>query len=148
MAIRDNNLASVRKLLSQGAKTNALPDEGSSPLSSAAFHGRTDVARLLLEMGARPNFPNRDGNTPLHVAAFLGRKDIVDLLLEKDAPLDHRNNRGETPLDTVSGAWSEGLEGFYRGLNNLTSNKVDLSLIPQSRTGLARLLRNHADKTP
>ena len=148
LAIRDNNLASVRKLLSQGAKTNALPDEGSSPLSSAAFHGRTDVARLLLEMGARPNFPNRDGNTPLHVAAFLGRKEIVDLLLEKDAPLDHRNNRGETPLDTVSGAWSEGLEGFYRGLNNLTSNKVDLSLIPQSRTGLARLLRNHADKTP
>ena len=147
-AVRSGNLAQMRKLLEQGAKPNALSDDGGSPLSTAAFHGRTSIARLLLEKGARPSFPNRDGNTPLHVAAFLGRKQIVRLLLDNDAPLQQRNNRRETPLDTVSGDWNEGLAGFYRGLNAQTDNKVDLAAMPESRSELALLLRQHAGKNP
>ena len=84
---------------------------------------------------------NRDGNTPLHVAAFMGRFEIVNLILSKGANLKILNNRKETPIDVVSGEWTDELAGFYRLLNGLTTNKVDLHEIRKARPRMQRVLK-------
>ena len=84
---------------------------------------------------------NRDGNTPLHVAAFMGRFEIVNLILSKGANLKILNNRKETPIDVVSGEWTDELAGFYRLLNGLTTNKVDLHEIRKARPRMEKLLK-------
>jgi len=146
-AIASGSLSTVKKLIVQGAKLNVLPEDGGSLLSTAAFHGRLEIARHLIEKGARLSFPNKDGNTPLHVAAFMGRTEMVKLFLAKGASVTQRNNSRETPIDSVSGDWNEGLANFYRSLNNTTANKVDLKKIQKLRPQLAKLLREHAEKS-
>jgi len=100
----------------------------------------------MLEKGAKVNATNEDGNTPLHVAAFMGRTEIVQLLLAKGASVTQRNGRRETAIDTVSGAWSDRLAGFYRRLNQGATHKVDLEQIQKLRPQIAKLLREHAAK--
>jgi hypothetical protein len=146
-AIASGSLSTVKKLIAQGAKLNTLPEDGGSPLSTAAFHGQLEIARFLIEKGARLSFPNKDGNTPLHVAAFMGRTEMVKLFLAKGASTTQRNNNRDTPIDSVSGDWNEGLVNFYRSLNNTTANKVDLKKIQKLRPQLAKLLREHAEKS-
>ena len=41
----------------------------------------------------------------------------------------------------VSGAWSDELAGFYRLLNGLTTNKVDLQEIRKARPRMQKLLK-------
>jgi hypothetical protein len=76
----------------------------------------------------------------------MGRTEIVQLLLAKGASVTQRNGRRETAIDTVSGAWSDGLVGLYRRLNQSTTHKVDIEQIQKLRPQLAKLLREHAAK--
>ena len=59
VAIFSDNLAEFKRLVESGADVNALSEDGGSPLSSAAFHGRLEHARFLLQKGAK-----RDGKEP------------------------------------------------------------------------------------
>ena len=145
-AIQSGNLDETKKIVEQGVDLNAHGENGGTALSAAAFHGRPAHARFLLNQGAKVTVPNRDGNTPLHVAAFMGRSEIVKLYLDHGASLSKENDRKETPLDVVSGEWDEGLEGFYRTLNNLTSKRVEIEKMPEIRPQMAQLLRNHKVK--
>ena len=145
-AVRIGDRSVVQKTLAAGANPNRPVETGNTALSTAAFHGQLDVMRLLLEKGAKVNATNEDGNTPLHVAAFMGRTEIVQLLLAKGASVTQRNGRRETAIDTVSGAWSDGLAGFYRRLNQGATHKVDLEQIQKLRPQIAKLLREHAAK--
>ena len=145
-AIQSGNLEETKKIVEQGVDLNAHGENGGTALSAAAFHGRPAHARFLLNQGAKVTVPNRDGNTPLHVAAFMGRSEIVKLYLNHGASLSKENDRKETPLDVVSGEWDEGLEGFYRTLNNLTERRVEIDKMPDIRPQMAQLLRNHKVK--
>lgn len=64
------------------------------PLHSAAFYGRTGVARLLLAHGADANRIDANGETPLHRAAFRQHPDIVRLLLENGAKVNVPSGSG------------------------------------------------------
>ena len=145
-AVRIGDRSVVQETLAAGANPNQPVEAGNTALSTAAFHGQLDVMRLLLEKGGKVNATNEDGNTPLHVAAFMGRTEIVQLLLTKGASITQRNNRRERAIDTVSGAWSDGLAGFYRRLNQSATHKVDLEQIQKLRPQLTKLLREHAAK--
>ena len=145
-AVRIGDRSVVQETLAAGANPNQPVEVGNTALSTAAFHGQLDVMRLLLEKGGKVNATNEDGNTPLHVAAFMGRTEIVQLLLAKGASVTQRNGRRETAIDTVSGAWSDGLAGLYRRLNQSTTHKVDIEQIQKLRPQLAKLLREHAAK--
>ena len=145
-AVRIGDRSIVQETLAAGANPNQPVEAGNTALSTAAFHGQLEVMRLLLEKGGKVNATNEDGNTPLHVAAFMGRTEIVQLLLSKGASITQRNNRRERPIDTVSGAWSDGLAGFYRRLNQGATHKVDLEQIQKLRPQLTKLLREHAAK--
>jgi len=145
-AVRIGDRSVVQETLAAGANPNRPVETGNTALSTAAFHGQLDVMRLLLEKGGKVNATNEDGNTPLHVAAFMGRTEIVQLLLAKGASITQRNNRRDRAIDTVSGAWSDGLAGFYRRLNQGATHKVDLDQIQKLRPQIAKLLREHAAK--
>jgi len=145
-AVRIGDRSVVQETLAAGANPNRPVETGNTALSTAAFHGQLDVMRLLLEKGGKVNATNEDGNTPLHVAAFMGRTEIVQLLLAKGASITQRNNRRDRAIDTVSGAWSDGLAGFYRRLNQGATHKVDLEQIQKLRPQLTKLLREHAAK--
>ncbi|MCH8047801.1 MAG: ankyrin repeat domain-containing protein [Planctomycetes bacterium] len=148
-AISRGNLKETKKLLGKGARRiNARqPAGGSTPLSTAALHGRLDIAKYLIERGANVNATNNDGNTPLHVAAFLCRREIVQLLLEKGGSPLKKNGRGETPINVVSSPWNKPLADFYTGIGSAVGLKLDLKRIQQQRPQIAKLLQNNASKS-
>ena len=142
VAIYTGNLSELKRLVESGADVNALTKDADLPLSSAAFHGRLEHVRFLLQKGAVATGRNRDGGTPLHVAALMGRFEIAKLLLSKGAKANVRNKKGESSIDAVSGEWNDGMAGFYRFLNGLTSNKVDLQEIRKARPRMLKLLKD------
>ncbi len=111
--------------------------DGDSPLLTALYHGRRDLAELLLAHGRRPDAfeaaalgdvqhlraaldaepkastgVSSDGWTALHLAAFFGRLDAMRMLLERGAVPHARstNAMGNTPLHAVL-AGPSGMEG-------------------------------------
>ncbi|MCH2064286.1 MAG: ankyrin repeat domain-containing protein [Roseibacillus sp.] len=146
-AIERNDLDAVKRWIRKGAPTNArrLGDGGMTPLSTAVFHGRMEIARLLVEehkVGV--SYHNRDGNTPLHLAAFLCREDMVEFLLRHGASLTKKNDREEAAVDTVSGGWSDGLRQFYEGIIRGSNLGLDVKKIEKQRPVVARMLRERA----
>lgn len=115
-AIRSRNHAVVKRLVKIGADVNALTNYGDAPLSfahdtemvnilinhnakvnggnstsplhTAAFYGRSDVARALIKEGANVDATDINGETPLHRAAFRNKLDMVKLLLDYGARTD------------------------------------------------------------
>jgi YVTN family beta-propeller protein len=144
-AIARGDLEATKRHLRQGADVNQRRREGgATPLSTAALHGRLEIARHLIGQGASVTVTNRDGNTPLHAAAFLCRAEMVKLLLENGASISQRNNRQETPLDVVSGRWSNDLANFYTFLEATSDLDMDLTRLQEERPRMARLLTQHA----
>ena len=144
-AIAQGNLKETRRLVAIGAPVNAIRREGGSiPLSTAAFHGRLEIARYLVSRGARVSGTNTDGNTPLHIAAFLCRTEFSEFLLSKGASVIKKNGRGETPIDVVSSPWNEGLEGFYTSLIDGADLGLDTGKLRQLRPEISSLLSKHA----
>jgi len=145
-AIRRDDLPAVKRLISSGAAVNAREDGvGSTPLSTAALHGHTEIAAHLIAKGARVSMTNHDGNTPLHVAAFLCGTEVIDLLLKHNANIKRRNNRRENVIDVVSGEWSEGLADFYKSIGRSSSLDLDLKAIRTLRPKLAGQFKRHRE---
>ncbi len=118
-----------------------------TPLSTAVFHGRMDIARLLVkEHKVSVSYHNRDGNTPLHLAAFLCREDMIEFLLANGASLTKKNQRGEAAVDTVSGQWSSGLRQFYEGVIGGSNLDLNIDSIQQRRPKVALLLREKSSR--
>lgn len=146
VALGKGDLATVKKLVRDKATANRRLSDGTTPLSTAALRGHTEVVTYLLDTGADPSSPNADGNTPLHAAAFLCHEDVVKLLLEKGASLSVKNNNGQTPQDVVSGAWDQGLAEFYTAIGTGINQELDLKRIQQDRPKMAKLLREQVKK--
>lgn len=144
-AIARGDLEQTKKLLGNAARriNSRRPQGGSTPLSTAALHGRLAIAKYLIQRGANVKATNADGNTPLHVAAFLCRTKIVQLLLEKGASPLTKNRRGESAIDVVSSPWNQQLANFYTGIGRAVGLKLDLERIERERPHIARLLRDY-----
>ena len=148
-AIEGNDLDAVKRWIRKGAPTNArrFGDGGMTPLSTAVFHGRMEIARLLVEEHkVNVSHHNRDGNTPLHLAAFLCREEMIDFLLSHGASLTKKNDREEAAVDTVSGEWSDGLGQFYEGIIGGSNLDLDVKKIEKQRPVVARMLRERASE--
>ena len=134
--------------LAAGKDVNSkAPSIGVTPLMAAAITGQSDAATLLLAKGAKPDIRNNDGSTALHMAAFFGHIEIVEALVAKGADVNVRNERSETPLDTVSGAWSEELEGVYQAIGGALKLELDLEEIKSARPKIAALLAKEGGKS-
>lgn len=150
-AIKRGDLKATKRLLDQGAPVNArrMRRNGMTPLSTAVFHGRFEIAKYLVnERRASVSYHNRDGNTPLHLAAFLCRTEMVDWLIKKGADLHKENDREEKPVGSVSGEWNRGLARFYKGVSDRDNLGLDLKEVEQMRPQLAKKLREAMKESP
>ena len=79
--------------------TNALDDNGFTPLHEAAESNSIEDLEELLAGGANPNAKESLLNqTPLHRAAMAGSKDAAERLLQAGADPNIRDVDGDTPL--------------------------------------------------
>ena len=95
----------VHLLLKKGAKVDIRDVYDLTPLSWAAYHGHSDVAKLLLDHGAENGCKasdletkGREGRTPLMIAAMHGNMSATKLLLDRGAMVDARCELGATAL--------------------------------------------------
>lgn len=76
-------------------------NSGATPLCTAVFIGRTEIAQLLVDANADVNLPNRSLSTPLHIAAFMGRSKEAELLIRAGADVNVRDERNLTPAEIL-----------------------------------------------
>jgi ankyrin repeat protein len=128
-AVKAGDADALRAVLERDpAAAHARAESGDSPLLTALYRGRRDLAELLLSGGRQPDTfeaaalgdvqrlraaldadmdaatrLSSDGWTPLHLAGFFGHVDAMQLLLERGANPHARsaNAMANTPLHAV-----------------------------------------------
>lgn len=82
-AVNHDNPKLVSVLLEAGADPDAANDKGSTPLTQAAYRGKTDTIERLLAAGASVDAESYgDGGTPLAFALFWGHREAAEKLAE------------------------------------------------------------------
>ena len=104
-AAKEGDLASVRRLIGQGANVNARYKDGSNdsttPLHAAAYKGHKDIVKFLVAQGADVNARDEYNFTPLHEAShnYDDIKEVVEILIKNGADVNARTKYSdETPL--------------------------------------------------
>ncbi|KAM9384267.1 KN motif and ankyrin repeat domain-containing protein 3 isoform 1-T2 [Pholidichthys leucotaenia] len=80
---KEEDMAVVKKLFSQGNVNAKASQASQTALMLAVSHGRQEMVRALLECGADVNVQDDEGSTALMCASEHGRTEIVKLLLEQ-----------------------------------------------------------------
>lgn len=87
-ALIDDDVATVEQLITaDAALTNALDENGATPLIDAAFYGALASTKLLLLHGAAIDAVNKRGDSAIGRAMEYGNWEVVALLLDKDPTL-------------------------------------------------------------
>ena len=100
--IKSHDTNSAKGCMDKMNSVNFRNQHGHSPLSSAAFHGSLEIAKLLVSRGAKVNLGSNElgqHRTPLHYAIKNGHKKVALFLICKNAPTTARDSLGKTPLD-------------------------------------------------
>ncbi len=105
-AVDKVDLASVKRLLAEGADVNAQDQWGRTALRYACSTGRTtqEIVDALLAAGADPNIADHEGGTPLYSAANVKSAEVVQALLRAGADPNHTDQWGHAPLSAAA-AW-------------------------------------------
>lgn len=104
LAIQENSLSQVRKIVRKGAQVNAIDEKGVPALLRAIENGNRGflIVRYLLDRGANVNCQDKAGTTPLLDALtryrYARQKELIEILLTKGARVDIANQRGISPL--------------------------------------------------
>jgi uncharacterized protein len=101
-AVRAEDAAQVRALLSRRVDVNVRSDDGSTALLWAAHANDLTVAEALLRAGADANAANQFGMTPLSRACTNASGEMVELLLKSGADPNLAIATGESPLMTCA----------------------------------------------
>lgn len=94
LAVRENHLDLVKRLLDRQAKVGARNRYGETALMFGA-RGSLEMVKLLVARGAAIN---QTGWNPLIYAAWQGKTDVVKYLLEKGAEIDALSLNGISAL--------------------------------------------------
>lgn len=95
-------LDTVKFLIHEGAKVNAVDKNGNTPLMLAAISGNPDVTAHLLDRGAIADRENIKGETALMLAAKHGRLQTVKSLVRIHSNLVNANQ--EISTNPISGS--------------------------------------------
>ncbi|XP_074107518.1 uncharacterized protein LOC141532851 [Cotesia typhae] len=104
VAISKHDLATVRKLVSSGARLDFCdPTSGDSVLFHASLYANIQIAEYLIKNGADVNIEltkhgHFNGYSPLQFYAERGNVQITESLLSKGANVNHNSADGSTPL--------------------------------------------------
>ncbi|HMA64281.1 MAG: ankyrin repeat domain-containing protein [Fibrobacterota bacterium] len=141
-ACSKGDLASVKKLISDGADINAIDNRGRTALLEAAWGGHNDVVKLLLEKGANPNLADSTGYTPVMRASEEGHDSVVASLIQKGADVNaHGKVRGTTALMLAAE------QGHCKAIEKLIDAGAKVNAIDQyEETALARAYRTNQTK--
>jgi len=97
-AAQRNDLDSVKALLAQKAKVNAVASDRTVPLIWAAANHNVAMVELLLQAGANPDILNDYGVGALDLAAAANDVPVIRALLVARANPNVKRWSGETPL--------------------------------------------------
>ncbi|MCE7994736.1 MAG: ankyrin repeat domain-containing protein [Roseivirga sp.] len=143
-AVMAGDLAIVKQHIEAGSDLNVKEAfSGSTPLSSAATFGKTEVAKALIDAGAKLSIKNNDGATALHAAAFFGRIEIVQMLIDAKADQTVRNNFGATARESVMGSFAD-VKPIYDLMQQQLGPlglKLDMEELEKSRPVIAMMLQ-------
>ncbi|WP_147269152.1 ankyrin repeat domain-containing protein, partial [Wolbachia endosymbiont of Cylisticus convexus] len=93
-AAENNDIETLRFLVSKGEDVNDCGDDYWRPLHYAAKAGSKEAAKFLVENGAgfySREYKTTDGQAPIHIAAFHGHKNIVEFfVVEKEVDANWR----------------------------------------------------------
>jgi ankyrin repeat protein len=95
LAVREDHMDLVRRLLELQARVAARNRHGETALMLAAAGGNLEMVKLLVERGAAINQP---GWNPLIYAAWRGRTEVAKYLLDKGAEIDAVSPNGISAL--------------------------------------------------
>lgn len=99
VAVVSSRLATVRMLISCGAKVNARDSFGNTPLFYVSLlSDPVAVGDLLLASGAETGIRNHEGRTVLHEAVLAGNSFFIKYLIDRGSDVDTNDNLGQTPL--------------------------------------------------
>jgi len=119
-AAMQGDVATVRKLIAQGANVNVAQGDGMTALHWAAEHGDSDMTTLLLRAHANVKATTRIGNyTPLHIASKAGSGAIVRALLKAGSDPNATTASGATALHFAAAS------GSVDAVNALLDKKAD-----------------------
>jgi ankyrin repeat protein len=106
-AVSIGKLEDVEKILNNNCPSkvpvNYLDKNQNTPLHSAVYYRKYNIAKFLLEKNANINIQNKYGETPLHMIPKLQLDNdnnglyILHLLINKNI-IDHQDNNGNTAL--------------------------------------------------
>ncbi|KAJ3536429.1 hypothetical protein NM208_g6716 [Fusarium decemcellulare] len=85
--VREGDLEPLKFILDCGYNVNVPDDQGNTPLHTAIFSRRFEIARQLISFDADASAKNLDGTTPLCLAVQRELHDFVELLLENSASM-------------------------------------------------------------
>jgi cytohesin len=103
-AARLDDLATVQRLIREGADVNVPATDGSPALLWAAYQSNSELAQALLAAGADANAANNYGVTPLLQASRTGDAAMIGILLGAGADPELAHPDGQTPLMAASAA--------------------------------------------
>lgn len=125
-AIAMNYPKAVKLLLDAGCDLEIMNKsknggEGETPIFSALFWNRIEIAETLIKAGANVNAKNGRAATPLHEAIRRNDVNSARLLLENGADLEAKDGAGRTPQQLASSSAS--FEKFLRLLSECPDAK-------------------------
>lgn len=103
IAVGNQDIGTIKKLLKRGANVNRTGRNGFTPLKRAAYMGYLDVVKILLKAGADPNIADHDNFTPLMNATAQEHTDIVKVLLKHGADPNVQSKWRESSFFATSG---------------------------------------------
>ncbi|HJO03413.1 MAG TPA: ankyrin repeat domain-containing protein [Acidobacteriota bacterium] len=97
-AVQQEDAATVRALLQQGADVTSAQGDGATALHWAAYHDDLELVERLIAAGADVNASNDLSVTPLALACTNGSAPVVERLLDAGADPNVAGETGVTPL--------------------------------------------------
>ncbi len=101
--IKELPVATIKDMISRGAKVNYKNATGWTPLNMAIEMGNVPAIQVLLDNGADARLIDGNGTIPLFKATATGNPDIVKLLLDKGVDVNTKNNNGMTAIEMAKG---------------------------------------------
>lgn len=97
-AVRKNDLAKIKIILTGKSNINAQDTKGRGAVWIASYQGYESIIKYLIDKKADLNIVDKNNASPLLVASQQGHPGIVKLLIRNGAQINDKDNNGRTAL--------------------------------------------------